>query len=630
MLGLTTFIRKIDQAYHKKIDGTGLAIFRIAFCFVQLCEVINLFYFRHLVYDDIPYLEAGEVDFSFGLILWGITLVFLMLGLFTRTSAIINYVLALVCIGTTSTYEYHMFYAYMGVNFLMIFLPLSKCYSIDRLLLKLKYSTARVQYNPDKLVSSLAYFLPVLFSIAFFYFDSTLWKFSSGNWMSGIGAWLPSSSLPITQIDSSVVMNNKFIAYFMGYATLVFELVFIFLFWFKKFRLPLLVVGVILHLGILIEFPIPWFALGVIALYILMVPVGVWSSKAKPGKPSLTFFYDNECPLCIRAKIIIEHFDSRKRIAFLPIQLNRDDPRISGISEEKLYANIYSFDNNDVLYEGIETYIKVFKRVPAFYIFGLLLSVPGIHYLGNKVYQFVANNRVVDRCTDENCGYYPAQMPYDNDGVKIFKNVSLGQVKVSCIAGGVLMFFCMQLCVSYNTPHIQSLRDSVSFDQSLIGGGVRNFTHGVKYVSKRLFGITHHAVFMDGHFDDYNHVIGVTYQEPISNNEIWLPITNEQGMPGKYLLGFNWVRWTFRANGPNVDQDKLAKGIMEFTAFWAHKNDVSLDDATFNVKVKKIRIPEQWEKDYYKKSINAPWIEAGRVQWKDQKFDANLKTIENI
>src|SRR5690606_15745147 len=179
--------------YDKQIDAKGLAVFRIAFALVLLGEVIQLYYFRHLTFDKIPYLIPGEIEMWPILLFWMGALIFVILGLFTRTAAIINYILTVVVVGTISSFEYHMFYSYLIISFLFIFLPLSKTFSLDRLLLKLKYSNTRFRYNPPQTVSVLAYYLPLLMGIGFVYFDSLFFKYTSHLWLNGLGMWLPAS-----------------------------------------------------------------------------------------------------------------------------------------------------------------------------------------------------------------------------------------------------------------------------------------------------------------------------------------------------------------------------------------------------------------------------------------------------
>ena len=101
-------------------------------------------------------------------------------------------------------------------------------------------------------------------------------------------------------------------------------------------------------------------------------------------------------------------------------------------------------------------------------------------------------------------------------------------------------------------------------------------------------------------------------------------------MPSTYIYSFNWVKWTFRVNGRNVDQATLEKGVRDFTAFWAHKNGVSLDDTKFEIRVKKIETSSVWKKDHLKHQMAQPWIGGGFIQWKNKRFISNIKNIESV
>src|SRR5687768_15811465 len=155
----------IKRNFDKKIDGTGLGVFRIVYSLVLLGEVIQLFYFRHLVFDKIPYVLPGEIEMTPVFFFWMFSILLMVFGLFTRFAAVINYILTVAVVGTITSYEYHMFYSYLGTNFLLIFLPVSRTLSLDRLLLKLKYSNTRFRYNPPKTVSVLSYYIPVFLGV---------------------------------------------------------------------------------------------------------------------------------------------------------------------------------------------------------------------------------------------------------------------------------------------------------------------------------------------------------------------------------------------------------------------------------------------------------------------------------
>lgn len=621
----------IKRLYDSKISGLGLSIFRICFSLVLLCEIIQMYYFRHLIYDKIPFIEQAEVNFAIPLVIWAIAVIFMILGFFTRTATIINYLFALVLIGSIKTYEYHMFYAYMGMSFLMIFLPISKNLSLDRLLLKYKYSNTRFNYNPPTTVSVLAYYVPVLVGIGFVYFDSIFFKFTSSFWRSGLGMWLPSSVPQTAMIPLTDLLNLKYLMLFLGYITLAFEAIFLFAFFRKKWRIPLLIIGLGLHLGILICYPIPWFALGMCAVYLLMVPVGFWERIFTPKNPTpaITFYYDGECPLCKRTKLAIQHFDILKKVEFKTVQYYAEQQALlKDIPYDTLLDDIHSIKNGKV-YTGLDTYIQVLDSMVYTKPLSWLIRIPGIYHLGKAVYGFVAKNRNTERCTEDNCGYTPPVLPVKDEKMKILQSFTLKDLKVSGITYGLSILVLLQVIVSYNSPLNKIIRQKIHFEQTTINKKLELISKKVEKQTKTLLGITGHGVFMDYHFSEYNHVIAVVYKDK-HNQETWLPIIDRDGTPGDYLYGPTWAKWSFRVNHNKINQVNLDKGIRDFTAFWAYKNGINLQDAHFIIKVKKIDTPTVWKKDFLKDQMEKPWKDVGTAHWNKHKYTIDIPVIESL
>ncbi len=143
-------------------------------------------------------------------------------------------------------------------------------------------------------------------------------------------------------------------------------------------------------------------------------------------------------------------------------------------------------------------------------------------------------------------------------------------------------------------------------------------------------GITHHGLFVEQHFIGYNHIISISHVNK-NGTESRLPIIDNRGMPGPYLYGFNWAKWTFRVNGPNIDPKGLSDGIRSFTAFWAHRHGVTLEDDVFKVYVKKVPVPTGWEKDFLQNpSQNPHWVEAGTAVWKSKHYTSQIQNIESL
>ena len=629
MKKINLFLRK---SFDKKIDGTGLAVFRIAYSLVLLCEIAQMFYFRYLIFDKIPYVDQAEIDFGIPISIWFIAVVFILFGAFTRFFAILNYIMGLILIGSIHSYEYHVFYAYMGINFLLMFLPVSHCLSLDRLFQKLKYSNTTFTYTPPMTVSQLYYFIPPFVGIGIVYIDSIFFKLGSNLWLGGLGSWLPSSLPMITHVNNSWLLNQEWLIKCLGWGTIIFETLFLFLFFRKNSRIWVFISGLILHLGILIEFPIPWFALTACVIYLLIVPVSWWKMLFSSNKDSntFTFYYDSECPLCIRTKIIITHLDWFNKIGFKTVQFDANENQfLKNIERTLLLDNIYSVDAKGTIYSGVDTYIQVLKRI--FYLFPLaiVLKLPGIYHLAKKIYVFIAKNRTTERCTEVNCGYNPPIVPEDN-AIKLLNNFTVLDLKFSTIKFILRVIVIIQLIIIFRSLVVIEIKDTIGFKDTKIDQFFSRLSHDIEHVTRKFLGSTSHPVFMDGHFNNYNHIIALVYIDK-NNKEHWLPIIDKNGQPDYYIYGFNWVKWTFRLNSPNINTENLNKGVRDFTAFWAKKcMKIDLSKARFEVRVKKIDIPKGWEKDFLNKQIAKPWIDGGYVEWKDKKFISHIKDIESL
>ncbi len=627
-----TMIKKyfswIDGLLSKQVNATGLALFRIAYCLILLMEISQIIYFRHLIYDKVPFLLPAEINVLPGLIVWMISVLFILFGFYTRKAALVNYILSLVFIGTISTYEYHVFYTYMGVNFLFLFTDISKDHSIDRLRKKLKYSTARFTANPEATVSAWHYFVLIAVGVGFVYFDSIFFKLASYNWMHGLGMWLPASLPMATHFDATPILNIKWLAIGMGYITVVFELIFLFTFFIKRFRVPLLIIGTGLHLGIILIFPIPWFGLCVLAIYLLMIPHACWKwmkNKMRANQSSLTVFYDEYCPLCNRTRITVDHLDYLNKVEWKGIE----SANIEGIERSDMYLTMHGVDSAGKVVKGVDTYLKILKRIPLLWIFYVILSIPGIYHSAKWVYNKIAQGRYTSHCTDETCGYTPPLVPSKDTEIKILETLNLRQLKVF---GWGFVFFLMiffQLNVTTHSKLFSDLLKQSGIHETAVQKTFSKYSKKVWGVSKIFFGITRHGVFMDGHFYDYNHIVGVEAILPDGSSK-WLPIINKDGTAGWYDYSFNWVKWTFRVVDNEVKQEALSQGIRDFGTFWAISNGYDVYDISFNIYVRPLEIPRKWEKDFLRKQKEKDWKLAGKGYWEGDRFISTFPPVETI
>jgi predicted DCC family thiol-disulfide oxidoreductase YuxK len=608
-----------NSLFTTKVDAIGLSIFRMFYSIVLFLELTQLYTYRSIIYDKEPFKYTGELDVSFIFYFWFVVVVFLFLGLFTRYVTILNYIFGVIIFSSAIKFEYHVFYAYVGINFLLIFMPISRVLSLDSLLQKLKYSSIYKPYLIDRKVLKINYVVPVFVAIGLVYFDSIFHKFSSKMWMDGLGVWLPSSLPMVTWNDTSILLNQKWLMLFLGYLVLVFETVFIFLFWFKRFRVPFFILGVFFHIGILIAYPIPWFALTVIAVYLLLVPVNYWRflvSKIKLKNSIYTFYYDLECPLCNKVVIIIRHFDIFETISCIPVQGNYyNNNALLNYDEETLLINIHGVTKSGKVFVGFWAYVALLKAMRYTYLIGILFSLPVISTIGHKIYNYIAGNRLTERCTAENCAipvYTPPPSENDDFLIKGWNKLRL----TSFFWKLVILFLSFgQFLMIWFTTSIQSNFPKVESFNKIVGVPYENS----KWFYQEFFGLTHHPVFMfKNHFEGYKVIFKIESIDIYGNKKL-VPLLNENGMcTNSYANGCFWVNYTFRVNDPKFDLNVYEKGIIPYLKYFEHKNLIKLN--SYFVFVKKIEPKEEWEYNFLKNQINTPWKKAGEISKEAESY----------
>jgi predicted DCC family thiol-disulfide oxidoreductase YuxK len=623
-LTATTSMKLFSSLFQTKLSSKGLGLFRIAFGILLLSEGSHVFEFQRLIFDDVPYLSTFDFELLPLFSIWIIALTCFIIGLKTRTAAIVSYAISLF-IFNNPPFECHMHYAYLGLGFLFIFLPLSKSFSVDRILMKIKYSNLRKHYIPSEETTLFNYLLIILTGLGFFYFDSVLFKITSNIWMSGLGVWYPGTLPQITTLNDQFLLDQEWLMKGLSWVTVIFESVFIFLFWFRRFRVPLLIIGLGLHLGILIKFPIPYFSFGYLFLYILMVPPYWWISIAKKfklKKPLLKFYYDEECPLCLRTVIIINSIDIFGAVDCRSVQRFASHEKVlQSTPEERLLADIYSVSGNSV-YRGYFTYAQVCQKLIYTWPIGIIMLIPGISHMGRWVYSRIAKHRFVERCTSDNCYVPNLNPPPEYDKMTILKGLTLFKVKSFALSLLMIGLILLQLNVSIWSPAAQKFTGPILYSDSWGMEKINGMSQKLKYLSVKYFGITHHPVFMDFHFKDLDHVIGLTFEE--EGMTVWLPITTRRGLPGEYLKGDIWVNWNWRVVRNQIDKKILIDGLEDYTAFWLGKNGHDFDDAHFKVKLKEFELPDGWEKGFLTKALENEWQNMGEVSWQDEEFVVNL------
>ena len=628
-----SLINFILQLQSKQVTATGIGLFRIFYGLITLQEILFLLYFNHLIFDPIPYIDVEFPMIPFFLCLWGIIASFIVIGYRYQFAVICNYILWIIFINfTTMQRDFDGgFDSFMtGAGFFLLFMPGDRAFSIDQL--RYKLSTPLTHYNtyPKPTVSSLAYYLPVLICLGFLYFDSAVHKLFAEHWRNGLGSWLPSTQpYYVSAIDMSFLLNNELLQKFIGYTVLVFQFTFIFFFSNPKLRTVYLLVGLAMHLGITLSLNIYPFGMGMLIFYLLLVPFSWWRALSKlltARQPSLTVFYDQQCPLCNRTVLTLNHFDLFNCIDFKSAQAYAQNyPALSKISPDTLLLDLYAVDHSDRIYSGVGTYIQILKKMRYLYPIGFILSLPGIYTLAVNKYRSIADSRARITC-DTEC-FIATDMTDNNLYRQVFESFATRKPKAFSrkLAKILVAIIVLQL---NSTIHYGLLyRLNLDVKNSPISAPIAEASNALLMVSLTFLGITPHALYLHDHFAGYDRILAITYTDQ-HGVEKWLPFVNEQGR----LLAPNWGRvhsmWANIAVTPTINNVRLEKFIMKVTAFWGLKIGLNLDKTVFNIKLKRINAPSYWVHDQLHQNFSAPWATIGSVKWNNKVISFNLP--ENI
>lgn len=604
----------LENAYDKKVSSTGLAFFRITYFTVIFCEVLQMLIFKDLIF------VIENFNFRPLLVLWLVVLICIIFGFKTKIMLIINWVLSLYIFGGSESFEYHVHYIYCGVHFLVLFIPINKSFSIDYLIKKINYSSIEKEHFPYTKTSKLSYLIIFMIAVPFVYFDAFCYKLNSPMWMNGLGMWLPSSLPQIVYFDTSFLLNNKAFSLFMGYFIIVFEGSLLFLMWFKKFRWPLFLMGILFHIGILITFPIPWFALAYCSIYLLLIPIQFWTNiknKFSYKEPILFIYYNDLDKFSHQKKWVIHALDFFKAIKFIPIKnMTLDEKnKFKGILDTDSFKDFYSFSTKTKkTYKGFNSYSQILKYLPLLFIFSLIIQIPGIKHLAIIGYKYISDNRDKEGSNYEKDNTYLSK--YGIDNVKIFKNLSIKDLKINVITIFLICICSLQLSTTYNSSFILSIRKNLNIHQTIVDNTIVTFFQKTHFL-RRVLGIIPHAVFMDGHFDEYNHIIKIEHVNKKGNKTL-LPIINENGMPSHNISGCLWVNFIFRVSSPHLNEYQMISGLKKYIVFWAKKNNIYFQKAKFELSIKEIEIPTKWEKDFLKKQKEKPWKKISNLTFNEK------------
>ncbi len=624
---------KITTLLNKQVPATGLGLFRLFYGLITLQEIFFLLYFNHLIFDPIPYLDVEFPMIPAFLGFWAIVATGVALGYRYQTAMLCNYLFWIVFVNFTPMqrdFDGGFDTFMIGVGFFLLFLPADKAFSLDNLRYKLSTPFKHYSEYTKPTVSVLAYYLPVAICLGFLYFDSAVHKMFAEHWRNGLGTWLPATQpYYVSALDMSPLLNQKWMQNLLGYTILVFQFTFVFFFWQRYARIAYLFVGMGLHLGITLSFNIYPFGLGMLSFYLLMIPFSWWRAIGNvfiSKQPTLTVFFDQQCPLCNRTVLILNHFDILRRIDFKNAQeYVAHYPAVAVIKQELLLKDLYATDSHGRIYSGVQTYAQIFKHTGYLAFIGVLLSLPLIHGLAVRKYREIADNRARVSC-NETCF---VATPLENNTwyARLFEQAATQKPKA--FARKFIKILTLFLLLQLNSTIHYGLIYRLNLHNPLLSP-LAQVSNTLVLLSTTFVGIVPHALYLHDHFSGYDHILAITYTDE-RGQEQWLPFVNEQGR----LLALNWGRvhsmWANIAVTPNINNQRLQKFIMKVTAFYGRNLGLDLNKTVFHIQMKKTRAPNEWVDDLLHQNMAGSWAIIGAARWHDKAIQIELpEDINNL
>jgi predicted DCC family thiol-disulfide oxidoreductase YuxK len=107
----------------------------------------------------------------------------------------------------------------------------------------------------------------------------------------------------------------------------------------------------------------------------------------------VTALFDGRCVICQSTRRTIKALDWFNRVEFLDLHKKAEvEARFPQLEHEQMMGEIHVVTDKHV-YAGFEGTRRMLREVPLGFPVWLILHIPGMDWLGPKIYAFIAKNR---------------------------------------------------------------------------------------------------------------------------------------------------------------------------------------------------------------------------------------------
>ncbi len=192
--------------------------------------------------------------------------VLLTVGLWTRVSSVVVFV-CLASIQQRNLYILHGGDVFLRVSgFFLMFAPAGAALSVDRLI-----RVRRKLEGPEIAPKAPWAQRMIQFELALLYFSAFLWKIKGAPWLNGTAIFYVLHIHALRRFPLPAWIQHPWILKFGTWYTLALEFCLGVLIWFRPFRYPLLLLGLLFHLCLEYALNIPMFQWDVLTAYVLFI-----------------------------------------------------------------------------------------------------------------------------------------------------------------------------------------------------------------------------------------------------------------------------------------------------------------------------------------------------------------------
>lgn len=108
----------------------------------------------------------------------------------------------------------------------------------------------------------------------------------------------------------------------------------------------------------------------------------------------LAVLYDGQCVICNSSRRIVSKLDWRRAVKWYDLHSPEEaGTHFRDIPREDAMGQVHVRDGSGATYAGFLGTRRMLKELPLTFPLWLLLQVPGMTWVGHKVYRWIARNR---------------------------------------------------------------------------------------------------------------------------------------------------------------------------------------------------------------------------------------------